>query len=195
QRKSYRAYDPSIKIDVEDIKRMISLASLAPSAYNLQSWQVVAVVNQEVKDQLKEASFNQQQVQDASVVFVVFANKLAYLNIAKIQDKAIAHGVLPKEMRDSSIKQVMDFYNTASPARVAQSAITNASLFAMQLILIIKDFGYDSVPMGGFNPEKVSTILGKDDNHIPIVMIPAGKSISDAYETIRFDVDEILTIV
>ena len=45
----------------------------------------------------------------------------------------------------------------------------------MTLMLAASDMGYATCPMIGFDPAKVSEIVGLDEEHIPVMMVVLGK--------------------
>jgi nitroreductase len=72
-RSSVREYDETPLTD-EEIEYILSCASTAPSAGNLEAWDVVVVTDGETRVALAEAAFGQQHVEDAPALFVVCAN-------------------------------------------------------------------------------------------------------------------------
>lgn len=56
------------------LTRIIEAGCWAPSAGNLQPWYFFAIDNQEVKERLARACFDQEQVMDAPTVVVVLAD-------------------------------------------------------------------------------------------------------------------------
>ncbi len=56
------------------LTRILEAASWAPSAGNLQPWYFYVVKNQEIKNQLAEACFEQDQVKESAVSVVVLAD-------------------------------------------------------------------------------------------------------------------------
>ncbi|MBT9613683.1 MAG: nitroreductase family protein, partial [Burkholderiales bacterium] len=42
-RRSIKAYDPNYRMSETEIERLLSLAILAPSAFNIQNWRFVLV--------------------------------------------------------------------------------------------------------------------------------------------------------
>ena len=50
------------KIPEEKINDLIEMIRFAPSALNLQPWKIRVVTDQEIKEQLKPAAFNQEQI-------------------------------------------------------------------------------------------------------------------------------------
>lgn len=62
--------------DIPDatLTRILEAGSWAPSAGNLQPWYFYVVKNQQVKDKLAEACFEQDQVKDSPVCIVILAD-------------------------------------------------------------------------------------------------------------------------
>lgn len=56
------------------LTRILEAGSWAPSAGNLQPWYFYVVKNQQVKDKLAEACFEQDQVKDSTVCIVILAD-------------------------------------------------------------------------------------------------------------------------
>lgn len=67
-----KVFDPSKSIAPEDEKVLLESLRLAPSSYGLQPWKWIIVKNKELRAKLRAVSWNQSQVEDASL-FVVFA--------------------------------------------------------------------------------------------------------------------------
>ncbi|HNX18381.1 MAG TPA: nitroreductase family protein [Methanoregula sp.] len=72
-RSSVREYEDRPLLD-EEIEYILSCAGTAPSAGNLESWDVVVVTDEEVRDALADAAFGQEHVGQAPALFVVCAN-------------------------------------------------------------------------------------------------------------------------
>lgn len=68
--RSYRDEEP----DEQALAYILSCASTAPSAGNLESWDVVVVTDPEQRAALAEAALDQPHVREAPVVLVVAAN-------------------------------------------------------------------------------------------------------------------------
>ena len=62
----------------ETIEELVRLASLSPSAYNLQNWHFIAVQSNDAKRRLQQAAYGQPQVAEASVTFVVIGQLNAH---------------------------------------------------------------------------------------------------------------------
>jgi nitroreductase len=72
-RSSVREYEET-PLTEDETGYILSCASTAPSAGNLESWDVVVVTDGETRVALAEAAFGQQHVEDAPTLFVVCAN-------------------------------------------------------------------------------------------------------------------------
>lgn len=75
-RKSVRTFDPTAQISNQEIMDILSHAANAPSGNNFQPWKVFVVKNKEKQEILKNISFKQQQIADASAVFLILATKV-----------------------------------------------------------------------------------------------------------------------
>jgi nitroreductase len=74
KRYSCRAYLDKDVSD-RDIAKMLNYASLAPSAGNLQPWQVIVIKNKEKRNSLAIASLNQTWMKQAPVHLVICGNE------------------------------------------------------------------------------------------------------------------------
>lgn len=62
-------------IEHEKINKILEAARAAPSAGNLQAYEILLIRNQEKKEQLVEASYGQDFIAQAPIVFVICANE------------------------------------------------------------------------------------------------------------------------
>ena len=55
----------------DEIKELLDLTLLFPTAFNLQHWRFTVVENKNLRQDIKSVSFNQSQVTDASLLVVI----------------------------------------------------------------------------------------------------------------------------
>ncbi|GBU11031.1 NAD(P)H nitroreductase [Erysipelotrichaceae bacterium] len=194
-RKSVRYFDQTKNITKGEIVVMLEEAMRAPSGNNLQPWRVFAVTNKVVKEQLKAAAFGQTQVTEAPVVFVFFAKKDGYKSAGAVYDLAIEAGFMTAEAKAKGLENMLAFYENAAPEIVERNAVVDTSLLAMQMMLVVKDHGYDSVPMSGYNSAKIAEVLGVGPELVPIMMLPVGVAAKKAHDTIRFAAEEVTIFI
>ncbi|MDQ1911481.1 nitroreductase family protein [Paenibacillus sp. GD4] len=185
ERHSVRQYQKGVTIPEAELNELFELAGLAPSSWNLQHWRYLVVQDQANKEKLLPLSFGQQQVVDASVVVIVLGDLQANL----VAEEVFAGA--PAEIKERMVQQINGAY-ASNPQVARDEAIRNASLGAMQLMLAAKAKGYDSVPMGGFDPAGVVKEFGIPERYIPVMLLPIGKAQTPGRATERFPLDKIV---
>ncbi|SDI21368.1 nitroreductase family protein [Alteribacillus bidgolensis] len=190
ERHSIRKYDSEYKIPEEDLHEIIEAASQAPSSWNLQHWRFLAVQSDEKKQELLPIAYNQQQVQDSSVTIAILGDKEANQSADTVFDESVKSGVITDEVKNQIVANIHGAYEQEGFAH--KEALINASLAAMQLMLAAKEKGYDSVPMGGFDKEKLMEAFNIPDRYIPIMLISLGKGHGTTRESFRFPVEDVL---
>ncbi|MGC8815110.1 MAG: nitroreductase family protein [bacterium] len=164
ERRSISFFDKTKEIEDELLIKIIELASLAPSSYNLQPWEVIIVKTKENKRKLKEICFNQEKVEDASANIVVIANyKRALNNIERVLEDFKSKGYNINVNKDL----IANFYSNNAKMR----AVRDASLFAMNIMIIARFFGLETHPMEGFNEKMLREFLNIEDyKEIPLII-------------------------
>jgi len=89
-RTSVRTYE-SDPLREEEIEYILACAGTAPSAGNLESWDVVVVTDEEVRAALSQAAFDQPHVEQAATVFVVCANYVR--SMSRYGERGILYGL------------------------------------------------------------------------------------------------------
>jgi len=72
-RSSVREYDGE-PLGQADIDYLMNCARTAPSAGNLEAWDVIVVTDQEIREALAEAAFDQKHIEQAPLILVVCSN-------------------------------------------------------------------------------------------------------------------------
>ncbi|SHE93410.1 Nitroreductase [Seinonella peptonophila] len=187
-RHSIRQYQPDINIDQKELESMIELAATAPTAWNLQHWKTILVQDLQQKEQLFEAINHQQQVLDCSALFIILGDLEANRNADLVYQPMVEAGQLPADAYQKLKNNIETAYQDQKTAR--DEAIANASLFAMQLMLVAKDHGYDTCPMGGFNRKLLIEQLRIPPRFLPVMIISIGKAITTSHPRHRIPISE-----
>jgi nitroreductase len=191
-RHSVRKYDSTYEISQAEIKDMLTEATQAPSSSNLQPWRFIVIQDQETKRELRAVANNQEQVETASAVIAVLGDKEMYKNVEKVYRNAYEAGFMDEANMNRLIEGTNQTYPFAPEEVLKNIASFDAGLVSMQLMLIAKDRGYDTVPMGGFDKEKFVKMFNVDDRLFPIVLISVGKAAASAFNTTRLPLDDVL---
>lgn len=171
-RRSVKSYDRGHKITDDELKAIFEKVILSPSSFNLQHWRFVVVRDPARKAEIRQAAWNQEQIETASAVIVVCAKLDAH------QDAERLYADTPKSVRDRMVPMIHGFY-ADKPQMQRDEAIRSASLAAMTLMFAATDIGYATGPMIGFDPIAVTSIAGLDDQHIPVMLVVIGKQTGD----------------
>ena len=176
QRRSVKQYDPSVRLSADEIEKLLSLTLLSPTSFNLQNWRFVVVDNEALKSQLKQASWNQAQVTEASHVILVCADLKAW---DKEPERYWKNA--PKEVQDALVPMIKKFY--AVDAQLERDeAMRSVGIASQTLMLAAKSMGYDTCPMIGFDPVKVAEIIHLPKDHVIGMMLVVGKALTPARE-------------
>jgi nitroreductase len=89
-RSSVRVFAPD-PVPEEQIQYLLSCASTAPSAGNLEAWDVVAVTDPEVREGLADAALSQSHVAEAPLVLVVCSNYVR--SMSRYGERGILYGL------------------------------------------------------------------------------------------------------
>jgi nitroreductase len=89
-RSSVREYDDD-PLSEEEVGYILKCASTAPSAGNLEAWDVVVVTDEETRLTLAEAAFSQEHVERAPVIFVVCSNYIR--SMSRYGERGILYGL------------------------------------------------------------------------------------------------------
>ncbi len=192
ERHSVRKYDPTYKISQEEIKDMLQEATQAPSSSNLQPWRFIVIQDQETKKELRAIANNQEQVETASAVIAVLGDKEMYKNVEKVYRSSFEAGYMDEANMNRLIEGTNKTYPFAPEEVLKNIASFDAGLVSMQLMLIAKDRGYDTVPMGGFDKEKFVKMFNVSDRLFPIVLISIGKAAAPAFNTTRLPLEDVM---
>ncbi|MGQ7447951.1 nitroreductase family protein [Streptococcus suis] len=192
-RKSIKVYDETVTIDHEEMLEMLNKAITAPSSVNLQPWRFVVVESAAAKAKLRPmVRFNTKQVDTASAVILIFADVRPQEHTEVIYDRAVAEGKMPQEVRDYQVPVIKSMYDALSPATMREVVKMDASLAAMQLMLVARSYGYDTNPMSGFDPEEMVATFELDPNrYIPVLMVSIGKAKEPGFDSVRIEAEKI----
>ncbi len=73
-RRSVKSFDIHHKMTSAEIDQLMALAMLSPTAFNIQHWRFVVVTEPVLRQQIRAVSWNQAQVEEASVLLVLTAD-------------------------------------------------------------------------------------------------------------------------
>ena len=172
-RRSINFFDQEKNLDDALLKDIINLAILAPSAFNLQPWEIIAVKSKEAKEKLYKLSSNQPKVLEAPVTLIIVGDKNGYDTSNPIWDVFLKMFNGDKEKLANTQGYAYSLYGTSEERKI-KFAESNAALLAMSIMYAAKAFGVDSHPMSGIDFDGIKEEFGLDDNKTIVMTIALG---------------------
>lgn len=195
ERRSVRKYDPDFKMSREEILDILKEAALAPSSSNLQPWKFIVIQDEETKKELRMIANNQEQVETSSAVIAVLGDREMYRNGEKVYRSFFEAGYMDESTMNRMIENTNKLY-PAAPVGIRENIATfDAGLISMQIMLISRARGYDTVPMGGFNKQQFIEKFNIDERYMPVLLLPIGKAAVPGHPTTRIPVEEVVEFI
>ena len=175
QRRAVKHFDPNHQLTSNEIELLLDVAAQAPSSFNIQHWRIVNVTDPALRIKLREAAFDQAQVTDASLLFVVCTDIKAWE-----KDPQRYWVNAPKEAQDVLVPWISPFYSGNEQLQ-RDEAMRSVGLILQTLMIGAKAMGYDSCPMIGFDIEKVGQLVNLPKSYAVGAMLAIGKGIQPAW--------------
>jgi nitroreductase len=175
-RRSVKHFDPNHKMSTEDANEILSLATLSPTAFNIQNWRFVVVDDPELRSQIRAVSWDQAQVTDTSLFVIMCADLKAW------EKEPVRYWQnAPKEVQDFMVPAIDAYYRGKDQVQ-RDEAMRSCGLAAQTLMLSAKSLGYESCPMDGFDFEKVGELIQLPKDHVIAMFVAIGKGTKEAWE-------------
>lgn len=183
-----KIFDPQKTVSDENIKLLFETLRMSPSSFGLQPYKILVIKDIDVRKKLKEYTWNQNQVVDAShlLVFCSYKNIDGSMlnthieNIATTRKLDIA-AVEPYKNR------ILGFLKEKNEADVAAWTTRQAYLALGFLMSACAELEIDSCPMEGFEPDRYDEILQLNEQGLKsdFVFAMGYRSKDDAYQYLK----------
>lgn len=174
-RRAIKHYDPTHRMTEEEIKTLLTAALQSPTAFNIQHWRFVTVIDPEVRKQIRAVAWDQAQVTDSSLLIVLCADKDAWK-----KDAARYWKDAPQPVQDFLVPAIGQYYDGRDQVQ-RDECMRSCGLAGMTIMLAAKAMGYDSCPMDGFDFDAVAKIIKLPEDHVISFMIAVGKGTQPAW--------------
>ncbi len=173
-RRSVKQYKTSFKIPAEKITELLTLASLSPTAFNIQHWRFVLVEEPDLRKKIRKVAWDQAQVTDSSLLIILCADLKAW---EKSPDRYWKNA--PEAVQNFILPAIDGYYRDKDQVQ-RDEAMRSCGIAAQTLMLAAKSMGYDSCPMDGFDFPAVAQLINLPDDHIISMFVAIGKGLSGA---------------
>ena len=174
-RRAVKHYDANHNMTDEEVNKLLSLAAVSPTAFNIQNVRFVVVTDPESRKQIREVAWDQSQVTDTSLFIVLCADLKSW---EKQPDRYWINA--PKEIQEFMIPAIDAYYRGKEQVQ-RDEAMRSCGIAAQTLMLAAKEMGYESCPMDGFDFEKVGQLINLPDDHVIAMFVAIGKGTKDAW--------------
>ena len=174
KRRAVKNFDKTHQFTDKEVEKLLSLAVLSPTSFNIQNWRFLVVKDTELREKIRNAAWNQAQVTDASLLLIMCADLKAWEKESQRYWKNAS-----KEVQDFMVPAIEKFYKGNDQLQ-RDEALRSIGIAAQTLMLSAKSAGYDSCPMIGFNSEKIAELINLPKDHIIGMILVLGKAKSPA---------------
>lgn len=183
-----KKFDSSKKVSEQDLEIITESLRLTPSSYGLQPLKFLIIEDKEIRSKLKENSFNQAQIIDASHLIVICTYK-------EITEEFINNYLeIISEERSTSLESLNgygDFMKNTilamDKSKVYEWNSKQAYIALGQLLHTCASLRIDATPMEGFNSKAYDEILDLNNKGLHSVLAcPIGyRSLEDPNQFLK----------
>ena len=182
-------FDTERIISDSDIDKLKEIVKLAPSSWGMQFYKIIIITDNELKQKLLPAAYNQNQVADCSHLFVFCSLK----NVSEEDINQMIDEFHRLRLNDDNFsKEGTDKYASGAkksilgmePKKQSEWLKKQCYIALGQLMVGCADMRIDSCPMEGFKSDEVDEILDlQSQNLTSVVLLPSGyRSEDDKYQ-------------
>lgn len=169
-RRSIKYFDSNATVSDDDFNSIMQTTLLSPTAFNIQHWRFVRVVDAEKRIKLRELSWGQPQLTDASEIIVFCMDKAAWQKQPERYCEAA-----PEDIQKILLSSIESYY-TGNELAQRDEGMRSCSLAAMTFMLAAQSLGYDTCPMDGFDFDAVSQLINLPADHEICMIVALGKA-------------------
>ena len=167
-----KKFNPQRKVRSYDLEKLKRAIQLSVSSYGLQFYKVLIIEDPKIRKELKPVSWNQNQITEASHLFV-FCN---YREVKTEDINAFIH--LTAQTRNISYDKLQGYgdFISAKLNEKTKTQLTNwlerqPYLALSTLLMACAELKIDACPMEGFETDKYNEILGLEEKGLNACVI------------------------
>jgi len=174
-RRSIKHFDKNHTMTDEEMNKLLSLAVLSPTAYNIQHWRFTVISDDSLRGKIREAAWGQAMVTDSSLFIILCADLKSW---EKQPNRYWADA--PKDVRELMLPMIDNYYRGKDQVQ-RDEAMRSCGIAAQTLMVAAKSMGFDSCPMDGFDFEKVAELINLPGDHVIAMFVAIGKATKEAW--------------
>lgn len=178
-----KKFDTTKKVSSKKIKKLTKAFKLTATSYGLQPIKLVIIKKQEIKDQLVESCYHQQQISNCSHLLILCREtNFSVKDVDTYFDLVKEVRNTPEEILGKYRNQLKDSFNNKTNEEISKFATNQAYIILGNLMTVCALEKIDACPMEGFIPEKVDEMLNlKQSNLTSTLLLPIGYRAKDDF--------------
>ncbi|MBT3980844.1 MAG: NAD(P)H-dependent oxidoreductase [Bacteriovoracaceae bacterium] len=193
-----KMFDPSKKLNNEQLGTIFEATRLTPSSFGLSPWKLLIVEDPVIRKRLRPASWNQSQIVDASHLLILCTPEqfspehLDHFINTSAEQRAVEVSSL------AGYKELIEgFIGRMNPGQQLEWMRKQAYIALGNLLSVTAMMGVDSCPMEGFDREQYNQILSLPSRGLDATVVCAigHRSSEDKYselKKVRFPLEEVV---
>lgn len=178
---SCRNFQPERALTGEELALLLQAGQLAPSAFGLEPWRFVTIVDAPGREALAHACFDQPAASTAAALIVIVA-LVAALDPASSYVRARFEA----EARGGDAAPIHDAYRAFYRSEGIEAwAVGQCNFAAAHMLLQAAHMGLGSCPVGGFDADSLGAALSLPEGEKPALVIAVGHCAEAAPQRIR----------
>lgn len=169
KRRSVKKFDPEHRLSDAQVERLISLAMLSPTAFNIQNWRFLGITDPQLRAELRKVSWDQSQVTDASIFILIAADLKSW---DRDPERYWRH--IP-EFAKIAVPAMGQYYRGKDRVQ-RDEAMRSAGIAAQTLMLAAKGMGLDSCPMTGFDFDAAASLVKLPKDYCLTMAVAVGRA-------------------
>ena len=170
KRRAVKHFDQTHQFSDKEIEKLLSLAVLSPTSFNIQNWRFLVVKDTELREKIRKVAWDQAQVTDSSLLLVLCADLKSWGKDPERYWKNAS-----KEAQDFLVSAIRKFYQGNEQLQ-RDEAIRSIGIASQTLMLAAKSAGYDSCPLIGFDSDAVEELINLPKDYVIGMMLVIGKA-------------------
>jgi len=167
-----KKFDKTRKVSPDNLEKIKKAIQLSVSSFGLQFYKILVIENQELREELKPVSWNQNQITDSSHLFV-FCN---YSEVKTEDINAFIHlTAKTRKISYDNLQGYGDFISTKlnekTKAQQTNWLERQPYIALANLLMACAELKIDACPMEGFEAEQYNEILGLNEKGLNACVI------------------------
>jgi len=172
-KRAIKQFDPDHAMTEKEIRKLISLVVLSPTAFNIQHWRFALIRNRQLRESIRAVSWMQPQITDASMLVIICADLKAW----ERQPERYWRNA-PHDVREGVLAAIEEYYRGREQLQ-RDEAMRSCGIAAQTMMLAAKAVGYDSCPMDLSDLDEVARLINLPEDHAIAMFVAVGKGVRD----------------